>query len=375
MNRHAKACFSNIYLSLRHVADQIGSSSLFYDRPSEFTRTGRANAEVKLLAPPSVAPTTVLNFVGLWGGPERGPRGPRVAPTKDASLHLIHGLDLSRAIVAGVHYKPPLKGKPRPTWGTSRWTSCSTTLVAARYLNTSCTHATALGVLSGADSAVRTQHFLLLYPPSAYSPVHTCTAYTTLRLRDTLPFQPLVPYIQLVNLRAQSAHAKQRLFCAALRQYTGLARVYPGAHPIKPNADRHAMRERAQRRTGGGTRTGKHSAFFLAASPLPSLIPRMGAVPVGRSAHETASSADALILRACTPIRTTKTNAAMAHIGRERTLGGVPVAIGGHARTSGDGRDGEMGREGVKKEMMIARAVARTYPARRLSTLTTGAGK
>jgi hypothetical protein len=36
---------------------------------------------------------------------------------------------------------------------------------------------------------------------------------------------------------------------------------------------------------------------------------------------------------------------------------------------------GEMGREGVKKEMMIAGTVARTYPARCLSTLTTGAGK
>ncbi|KAF8176161.1 hypothetical protein K438DRAFT_2022684 [Mycena galopus ATCC 62051] len=81
--------------------------SVFYDRHSEFTLTGRASAEVELLAlSPSVAPTTVLNLAGLWGG-QRVVRNwlPRVAPTKDAlagkgSLHLIHGLDLARAILA-----------------------------------------------------------------------------------------------------------------------------------------------------------------------------------------------------------------------------------------------------------------------------------
>ncbi|KAF8176173.1 hypothetical protein K438DRAFT_1979304 [Mycena galopus ATCC 62051] len=97
--------------------------SVFYDRHSEFTLTGRARAEVELLAlSPSVAPTTVLNLAGLWGG-QRVVRKwlPRVAPTKDAlagkvgyiyaylhpsiypegpSLHLIHGLDLARAILA-----------------------------------------------------------------------------------------------------------------------------------------------------------------------------------------------------------------------------------------------------------------------------------
>ncbi|KAJ7804786.1 hypothetical protein B0H14DRAFT_2383473, partial [Mycena olivaceomarginata] len=85
----------------------------FYGRHSEFTRTGRANAQVGLLAPPSVAPTTVLNSAGLWGGPERGPQ---MAPASCAderradkgSLHLIHGLDLGRAILAGVH--PVLAG-------------------------------------------------------------------------------------------------------------------------------------------------------------------------------------------------------------------------------------------------------------------------
>jgi len=83
------------------------TGSTFYDRHSDFTPTGRANAEVELLAlSPSVAPTTVLNLAGLWGG-QRVVRNwlPRIAPTKDAlagkgSLHLIHGLDLARAILA-----------------------------------------------------------------------------------------------------------------------------------------------------------------------------------------------------------------------------------------------------------------------------------
>ncbi|KAF7337029.1 hypothetical protein MVEN_02139600 [Mycena venus] len=84
-----------------------GSSGMFYDRHSEFILTGRASAEVELLAlTPSVARTTVLNLSGLWGG-QRVVRNwlPRVAPTKDAlagkgSLHLIHGLDVARAILA-----------------------------------------------------------------------------------------------------------------------------------------------------------------------------------------------------------------------------------------------------------------------------------
>ncbi|KAJ7153636.1 hypothetical protein C8R46DRAFT_1119442 [Mycena filopes] len=74
-----------------------------YDRHSPFNATGRANAEVELLA---LARTTVLNLAGLWGG-QRVVRNwlPRVAPSKEAlagkgSLHLIHGLDLARAILA-----------------------------------------------------------------------------------------------------------------------------------------------------------------------------------------------------------------------------------------------------------------------------------
>jgi len=51
-------------------------------------------------------PTAVLNLAGLWGG-SRSPHSwvTRVAPTKEAlkdkgSLHLIHGIDVSRAILA-----------------------------------------------------------------------------------------------------------------------------------------------------------------------------------------------------------------------------------------------------------------------------------
>ncbi|KAJ6561764.1 hypothetical protein B0H19DRAFT_1209975 [Mycena capillaripes] len=83
------------------------NGSTFYDRTSEFTRTGRADAETELLAlSPTLARTTVLNLAGLWGG-QRVVRNwlARIAPTKDAlanraSLHLIHGLDLARAILA-----------------------------------------------------------------------------------------------------------------------------------------------------------------------------------------------------------------------------------------------------------------------------------
>ncbi|KAG6901437.1 hypothetical protein C0995_012067 [Termitomyces sp. Mi166 len=67
----------------------------------------RASAEAELLRISSpLSPTTVLNLSGLWGG-ARSPRNwvSRVAPSKDAlknkgSIHLIHGLDVSRAILA-----------------------------------------------------------------------------------------------------------------------------------------------------------------------------------------------------------------------------------------------------------------------------------
>ncbi|KAJ7168675.1 hypothetical protein C8R46DRAFT_1350270 [Mycena filopes] len=96
---------SLLTLQLRHKAPEtmaaLGGS--VYDRHSPFNATGRANAEVELLR---LARTTVLNLAGLWGG-QRVVRNwlPRVAPSKEAlagkgSLHLIHGLDLARAILA-----------------------------------------------------------------------------------------------------------------------------------------------------------------------------------------------------------------------------------------------------------------------------------
>ncbi|KAG6812673.1 hypothetical protein H0H92_001431 [Tricholoma furcatifolium] len=80
----------------------------WFDRHTPIaTPNPRAEAESELLALTSLeSPTTVLNLAGLWGG-SRTPRNwvARVAPTKDAlkhkgSIHLIHGLDVSRAVLA-----------------------------------------------------------------------------------------------------------------------------------------------------------------------------------------------------------------------------------------------------------------------------------
>ncbi|KAF6755346.1 hypothetical protein DFP72DRAFT_896542 [Ephemerocybe angulata] len=66
----------------------------------------RGEAEEELLRLNPSCKTTVLNLAGLWGG-ARSPRNwvGRVAPTKEAlrnkgSIHLIHGLDVARAILA-----------------------------------------------------------------------------------------------------------------------------------------------------------------------------------------------------------------------------------------------------------------------------------
>ncbi|GAA5903938.1 hypothetical protein JCM8208_001733 [Rhodotorula glutinis] len=71
----------------------------------------RAIAEDELLSQHS--DTVVLNLVGLWGG-SRNPANwfARIAPTPEAlegkgSLHLLHGIDLARAIIA-VHLAPTL---------------------------------------------------------------------------------------------------------------------------------------------------------------------------------------------------------------------------------------------------------------------------
>ncbi|KAG0150784.1 hypothetical protein CROQUDRAFT_652032 [Cronartium quercuum f. sp. fusiforme G11] len=89
---------------------------VWIDRHSTYDRTNaRAQSEDELLSlnqavlEPGPFPcfaTTVLNLCGLWGG-ERSIRNyvAKVAPSKDvlrnkSSIHMIHGLDVSRAIVA-----------------------------------------------------------------------------------------------------------------------------------------------------------------------------------------------------------------------------------------------------------------------------------
>ncbi|THH07321.1 hypothetical protein EW145_g3463 [Phellinidium pouzarii] len=83
------------------------SEIFWYDRNSAFDPTNeRAQAEVELLKLAPDTPTTVLDLSGLWGG-QRNPRNwvDRIAPTKEVlsrkgSLHLIHGLDVARGILA-----------------------------------------------------------------------------------------------------------------------------------------------------------------------------------------------------------------------------------------------------------------------------------
>ncbi|KAM0748691.1 hypothetical protein T439DRAFT_327962 [Meredithblackwellia eburnea MCA 4105] len=98
--------------TLKSKPPEEKSSFKWTDRHSPFDETNlRAIAEEELL---SLCPNTfVLNLSGLWGG-TRDPRNwiPRVAPTKEAlagkaSIHLIHGLDVARAIIA-VHLSPPV---------------------------------------------------------------------------------------------------------------------------------------------------------------------------------------------------------------------------------------------------------------------------
>lgn len=82
---------------------QIPQKTLWVSRRSPYdTSNARAIAEDELLA----LDGCVLNLAGLWGG-ERDPKKwvGRVAKTKEdvkskKSLHMIHGLDVARAIVA-----------------------------------------------------------------------------------------------------------------------------------------------------------------------------------------------------------------------------------------------------------------------------------
>ncbi|KAF9001486.1 hypothetical protein BDQ17DRAFT_1426448 [Cyathus striatus] len=80
--------------------------SKWYDRHSEIICNSRSCEEEELLSLFPQIPTTVLNLGGLWGG-SRSPRNwvGKVLPTKDAvrnkgSTHMIHGVDVARAILA-----------------------------------------------------------------------------------------------------------------------------------------------------------------------------------------------------------------------------------------------------------------------------------
>jgi len=96
----------------------------WYNRRSPILSTPRGEAEEELLALSPLFPTTVLNLAGLWGG-SRSMRNwvGKVAPTKEVlknkvscdccratafliqskiqgSIHMIHGIDVARAILA-----------------------------------------------------------------------------------------------------------------------------------------------------------------------------------------------------------------------------------------------------------------------------------
>ncbi|KAJ3794597.1 hypothetical protein GGU11DRAFT_842977 [Lentinula aff. detonsa] len=78
----------------------------WYDRHSLYNSNERSNAEDELLALSPVTPTTVLDLAGLYGEDRTMRRWVgKVAPTKEVlrnkgSIHMIHGLDVARAIVA-----------------------------------------------------------------------------------------------------------------------------------------------------------------------------------------------------------------------------------------------------------------------------------
>jgi hypothetical protein len=114
---------------------QLGSSGIFsipdqplwLDRHSKYdTSHERAIAEDELRA----LGGCVLNLAGLWGG-ERQPRNfvKRVAQTKEqlkgkASLHMVHGQDVARAIIGLFeHYTPSERWVRLNTsiFGSARW--------------------------------------------------------------------------------------------------------------------------------------------------------------------------------------------------------------------------------------------------------------
>ncbi|KAH8112593.1 hypothetical protein DFH11DRAFT_1605714 [Phellopilus nigrolimitatus] len=84
-----------------------GTQPIWCDRHSPFDNANdRARAEIEFLNLSEKTPTTVLNLSGLWGG-QRDPHNwiQRVAGSKEelakkGNIHLIHGIDVARAILA-----------------------------------------------------------------------------------------------------------------------------------------------------------------------------------------------------------------------------------------------------------------------------------
>lgn len=116
------------------------SSFTWTDRHSRYdSENPRAIAEDELLS--LASNTFVLNLAGLWGG-ERDPSNwiDRVASSKQqlavkGSLHLIHGLDVARAIVA-VHLAPPVPSSSCSKETSNEEEEDTTTLKGKRYLLT-----------------------------------------------------------------------------------------------------------------------------------------------------------------------------------------------------------------------------------------------
>jgi nucleoside-diphosphate-sugar epimerase len=100
--------FLGLILLLFKVSSSSSTSSVWHDRHAPIDPSNaRGIAESELLSlSSSSTPTSVLNLSGLWGG-ARDPKHwvLRVAPTKDklaakGSLHMIHGMDVARAVLA-----------------------------------------------------------------------------------------------------------------------------------------------------------------------------------------------------------------------------------------------------------------------------------
>ncbi|KAF9459974.1 hypothetical protein BDZ94DRAFT_1311931 [Collybia nuda] len=92
--------------AFQHTPKPISVAHKWYDRLTPHAATPRAIAEDELLKLSPETPTTVLNLAGLWGG-SRDMRNwvGRVAPSKEVlrnkgSIHMLHGTDLARAILA-----------------------------------------------------------------------------------------------------------------------------------------------------------------------------------------------------------------------------------------------------------------------------------